>query len=105
LMAPFKGADGLTSGYPPCKSAVGAGVTIALAIWLLWGRHLPPKESATGILRDIYTLQEWAGSTATIAALGFVAYIAGGTWMWFDTGDRADLPQPRASRSASLLCL
>jgi hypothetical protein len=68
----------LLPGLRDLRTPLAAGYLWIVGLWLLIHQHVPKTVgNATGPIRSLYELGNIVGSTASLAALTFVAYIIG----------------------------
>ncbi|ADD40038.1 hypothetical protein Snas_0320 [Stackebrandtia nassauensis DSM 44728] len=70
----------LLPGLRQLRAPLASGAAWLAVVWLWWGRHLPSRDEATGLLSDVYELTEHVGIAAVTAAMAFCAYIVGEVW-------------------------
>lgn len=76
----------LLPGIRHVRAPLVSGCCFLFSAWLVWGRHLPKPQEATGLLGDVYGLATQLGHPVVIAITGFVAYLLGSTAGWAFNG-------------------
>jgi hypothetical protein len=67
----------LLPGVRDFRTPLATGYLVLLDIWLLWGRGLIPETPTNEFARRLADLSSLMGSTVTLAAVSFAAYLVG----------------------------
>jgi hypothetical protein len=67
----------LLPGLRDLRGPLAAGYVWLAVGWLLFGRQLPAKADANGVLADVYEIGGWLGRPALLVVASFAAYLLG----------------------------
>lgn len=67
----------LLPGLRELRGPLAAGYVWLVVAWLLFGRQLPARADAHGVLADVYDLAGWLGRPALLVIASFAAYLVG----------------------------
>jgi hypothetical protein len=67
----------LLPGFREIRAPLASGYIWLLSLWIALADHIPNKKEAQGVWESAYHLSAIAGTTATLAAATFAAYLIG----------------------------
>src|SRR3954469_23060979 len=67
----------LLPGLRDLRTPLAVGYLWLTALWLVFGNRVPDPGDASGLVHDLYRAASAVGTTASLAALTFTAYLMG----------------------------